>query len=118
LLCGTLKVSEGLWAMALSNSVLVAAGGSDVALWSLDTLSLIRTFEHEAAESYTGYSIWVRVYLALIFALLINVQDTYRAAWAWLILMAPENVPGMITSMLADYKEVCICILIRSPACY
>lgn len=45
---------------------------------------------HEAAESYTGYSIW----------------DTYRAEWAWLILLAPERVPGMITSMLADYKEV------------
>ncbi|KAF8707239.1 hypothetical protein AX14_013672 [Amanita brunnescens Koide BX004] len=44
---------------------------------------------HEAPASYTGYSIW----------------DTYRAEWAWLILMAPERVPGMINSMLADYKE-------------
>ena len=35
-----------------------------------------------------------------------NVQDTYRAAWGWLILMAPERVPGMIQSMLQDYKEV------------
>ena len=33
-------------------------------------------------------------------------QDVYRAEWAWLILMAPERAPGMITSMLADYKEV------------
>lgn len=39
--------------------------------------------------SYTGYSIW----------------DTYRAAWAWLILLAPEHVPDMITSMLQDYKQ-------------
>ncbi|KAJ7688299.1 family 92 glycosyl hydrolase, partial [Mycena rosella] len=39
--------------------------------------------------SYTGYSIW----------------DTFRAEWAWLILFAPERVPGMITSMLQDYKE-------------
>ncbi|KAG5652187.1 hypothetical protein H0H81_005986 [Sphagnurus paluster] len=40
-------------------------------------------------QSYTGYSIW----------------DTYRAQWAFLILFAPERLPGMITSMLADYKE-------------
>ncbi|KAJ7476835.1 glycosyl hydrolase family 92-domain-containing protein, partial [Mycena galericulata] len=40
-------------------------------------------------ESYTGYSIW----------------DTFRAEWAWLILLAPERVPGMITSMLQDYRE-------------
>lgn len=33
-------------------------------------------------------------------------QDTYRAEWAWLILLAPERVPGMVTSMLNDYKEV------------
>ncbi|KAJ7075748.1 glycoside hydrolase family 92 protein [Mycena belliarum] len=39
--------------------------------------------------SYTGYSIW----------------DTFRAEWAWLILFAPERVPGMITSMLQDYRE-------------
>ncbi|KAH8831374.1 glycoside hydrolase family 92 protein [Flagelloscypha sp. PMI_526] len=39
--------------------------------------------------SYTGYSIW----------------DTYRAEWAWQILMVPERVPDMITSMLQDYKE-------------
>ncbi|KAJ6506363.1 glycoside hydrolase family 92 protein [Mycena vitilis] len=43
---------------------------------------------HEG-ESYTGYSIW----------------DTFRAEWAWLILFAPERVPGMITSMLHDYQE-------------
>ncbi|TFK34481.1 glycoside hydrolase family 92 protein [Crucibulum laeve] len=43
---------------------------------------------HEGV-SYTGYSIW----------------DTYRAQSAWLILFAPERVPGMIASMLADYKE-------------
>ncbi|KAF8890449.1 glycoside hydrolase family 92 protein [Infundibulicybe gibba] len=40
-------------------------------------------------ESYTGYSIW----------------DTYRAEWAWLILIAPERVSRMITSMLADYQQ-------------
>ncbi|KAL0948846.1 hypothetical protein HGRIS_008967 [Hohenbuehelia grisea] len=39
--------------------------------------------------SYNGYSIW----------------DTYRAEWAWLILFAPERMPGMITSMLNDYVE-------------
>ncbi|KAL1679828.1 glycoside hydrolase family 92 protein [Schizophyllum commune] len=43
---------------------------------------------HEGV-SYDGYSIW----------------DVYRAHWAWLILMAPERVPGMITSMLNDYRE-------------
>ncbi|KXN88545.1 hypothetical protein AN958_07181 [Leucoagaricus sp. SymC.cos] len=44
---------------------------------------------HEGSESYTGYSIW----------------DTYRAAWAWTILFAPERVPGMVTSMLNDFRE-------------
>ncbi|KAI0762350.1 glycosyl hydrolase family 92-domain-containing protein [Fomes fomentarius] len=43
---------------------------------------------HEG-ESYTGYSIW----------------DTYRAAWAWQILLAPERIPGMVQSMLQDYLE-------------
>ncbi|KDQ28672.1 glycoside hydrolase family 92 protein [Pleurotus ostreatus PC15] len=43
---------------------------------------------HEGV-SYSGYSIW----------------DTFRAESAWLILFAPERVPGMITSMLQDYKE-------------
>ncbi|KAJ7174646.1 glycoside hydrolase family 92 protein [Mycena filopes] len=40
-------------------------------------------------KSYSGYSNW----------------DTFRAEWAWLILFAPERVPGMITSMLQDYQE-------------
>ncbi|KAF8547214.1 glycoside hydrolase family 92 protein [Imleria badia] len=39
--------------------------------------------------SYSGYSIW----------------DTYRAEWAWLILFAPERVPGMVQSMIQDYNE-------------
>lgn len=39
--------------------------------------------------SYTGYSNW----------------DTYRAEWAWLILFAPERIPGMVQSMLQDYQE-------------
>ncbi|KAI0735964.1 glycosyl hydrolase family 92-domain-containing protein [Earliella scabrosa] len=43
---------------------------------------------HEG-ESYTGYSIW----------------DTYRAAWAWQILLAPERISGMVQSMLNDYRE-------------
>ncbi|KAG9309751.1 glycoside hydrolase family 92 protein [Chiua virens] len=43
---------------------------------------------HEGV-SYTGYSIW----------------DTYRAEWAWLILFAPERIPGMVQSMIQDYKE-------------
>ncbi|KAF8075749.1 glycoside hydrolase family 92 protein [Lyophyllum atratum] len=43
----------------------------------------------DGVESYTGYSIW----------------DTYRAEWAFLILFAPERLPGMISSMLADYKQ-------------
>lgn len=44
----------------------------------------------DGEESYTGYSIW----------------DTFRAAWAWQILFAPERVPGFIHSMLEDYKQV------------
>ncbi|KAK0227101.1 glycoside hydrolase family 92 protein [Armillaria nabsnona] len=40
-------------------------------------------------ESYNGYSIW----------------DTYRAEWDFLLLFAPERIPGMIQSMLQDYKE-------------
>lgn len=43
---------------------------------------------HEG-NSYTGYSIW----------------DIFRAEWAWLILFAPERIPGMVQSMLQDYKE-------------
>ncbi|EKM58752.1 glycoside hydrolase family 92 protein [Phanerochaete carnosa HHB-10118-sp] len=43
---------------------------------------------HEG-ESYTGYSIW----------------DTFRAAWAWQILLAPERIDDMVQSMLQDYKE-------------
>jgi hypothetical protein len=34
-------------------------------------------------------------------------KDTYRAAWALQILLAPERIPGMVKSMLQDYKEVC-----------
>ncbi|KAI0666060.1 glycoside hydrolase family 92 protein [Trametes maxima] len=43
---------------------------------------------HEG-ESYTGYSIW----------------DTFRAEWAWQILLAPERISGMVQSMLQDYVE-------------
>ncbi|KAM5537813.1 hypothetical protein V8D89_008581 [Ganoderma adspersum] len=43
---------------------------------------------HEGV-SYTGYSIW----------------DTFRAEWAWQILLAPERISGMVQSMLQDYKE-------------
>ncbi|EMD41146.1 glycoside hydrolase family 92 protein, partial [Gelatoporia subvermispora B] len=43
---------------------------------------------HEG-NSYTGYSIW----------------DTFRAEWAWQILLAPERIPGMVRSMLQDYQE-------------
>lgn len=43
---------------------------------------------HEGV-SYSGYSIW----------------DTYRAEWGFLLLMAPERIPGMIQSMLQDYQE-------------
>ncbi|KAF9224665.1 hypothetical protein BS17DRAFT_780264 [Gyrodon lividus] len=43
---------------------------------------------HEGV-SYTGYSNW----------------DTYRAEWAWLVLFAPERLPGMVQSMLQDYKQ-------------
>ncbi|KAI0820667.1 glycoside hydrolase family 92 protein [Trametes gibbosa] len=39
--------------------------------------------------SYTGYSIW----------------DTFRAEWAWQILLAPERINGMVQSMLQDYVE-------------
>ncbi|KAF5309206.1 hypothetical protein D9619_012815 [Psilocybe cf. subviscida] len=40
-------------------------------------------------ESYTGYSIW----------------DTFRAEWAWQILLVPERIPGLVQSMLNDYQE-------------
>lgn len=40
-------------------------------------------------ESYSGYSIW----------------DTFRATTAWQNLLAPERIPGMINSMLQDYKQ-------------
>lgn len=43
---------------------------------------------HEGS-SYTGYSNW----------------DTFRAEWPWLILIAPERIPGMVRSMLQDYVE-------------
>ncbi|KAM5537830.1 hypothetical protein V8D89_008598 [Ganoderma adspersum] len=43
---------------------------------------------HEG-NSYTSYSVW----------------DTFRAEWAWQILLAPERIPGMVQSMLQDYKE-------------
>ena len=61
----------------------------------------------------------MRVYLILVIPsgcvglvpfsiLMLNyTQDTYRAAWAWLILFAPERVPGMVQSMIQDYEEVC-----------
>ncbi|KAH9853218.1 glycoside hydrolase family 92 protein [Lenzites betulinus] len=39
--------------------------------------------------SYTGYSIW----------------DTFRAEWAWQILLAPERINGMVQSMLQDYVQ-------------
>ncbi|WVW84279.1 hypothetical protein I302_106309 [Kwoniella bestiolae CBS 10118] len=39
--------------------------------------------------SYSGYSIW----------------DTFRAQSAWLILVAPERVGGMIQSMIQDWRE-------------
>ncbi|KAF9447322.1 glycoside hydrolase family 92 protein [Macrolepiota fuliginosa MF-IS2] len=48
-----------------------------------------KVHEGEGVESYTGYSVW----------------DTFRAAWGWQILFAPERVPGFINSMLADFKE-------------
>ncbi|KAG7094824.1 hypothetical protein E1B28_005637 [Marasmius oreades] len=43
---------------------------------------------HEG-DSYNGYSIW----------------DTYRAAWSFQLLFAPERIPGMVRSMLHDFKE-------------
>jgi putative alpha-1,2-mannosidase len=39
--------------------------------------------------SYTGYSNW----------------DIFRAQWAFLIMFAPERVPGFITSMLNTYQQ-------------
>ncbi|KAF8877859.1 glycoside hydrolase family 92 protein [Mucidula mucida] len=44
---------------------------------------------HDGDASYNGYSIW----------------DTYRAEWGFLLLFAPERIPGMIQSMLQDYQE-------------
>ncbi|KAF9262213.1 hypothetical protein L218DRAFT_903919 [Marasmius fiardii PR-910] len=43
---------------------------------------------HEG-DSYSGYSIW----------------DTYRAAWPLQLIFAPERIPGIVRSMLNDYKE-------------
>ncbi|BEI84098.1 hypothetical protein CcaverHIS002_0407020 [Cutaneotrichosporon cavernicola] len=40
-------------------------------------------------QSYSGYSIW----------------DTFRATTAWQLLVAPERVGPMITSMLQDYRQ-------------
>ncbi|KLT38965.1 hypothetical protein CC85DRAFT_266218 [Cutaneotrichosporon oleaginosum] len=42
-----------------------------------------------AGQSYSGYSIW----------------DTFRATTAWQLLVVPERVPAMLTSMLQDYTE-------------
>lgn len=39
--------------------------------------------------SYSGYSIW----------------DTFRATTAWQILVAPERIPDMLTSMLQDFQQ-------------
>ncbi|KIL56301.1 hypothetical protein M378DRAFT_172828 [Amanita muscaria Koide BX008] len=49
-LCGTLKAPGRLRAVALSNSVLVAAGGGDVILFSLDTLRPIHTFKQSGSK--------------------------------------------------------------------
>ena len=65
----------------------------------------------QGGESYTGYSIWVRVfYLPVCFAVYIQFlskrsKDTFRAEWAWQILFVPERIPGMVQSMLADYQQ-------------
>lgn len=66
---------------------------------------------HEGSESYTGYSIWVSTNSMCchddhVLMGILSPQDTYRAAWAWTILFAPERLPGMVTSMLNDFKEV------------
>ncbi|KIL69388.1 hypothetical protein M378DRAFT_8044, partial [Amanita muscaria Koide BX008] len=50
---GTLKAPSGLGAVALSDSVLVAAGDGGVTLWSFDTLSLIHTFTESSYEMPT-----------------------------------------------------------------
>ncbi|KAG6377963.1 glycosyl hydrolase family 92-domain-containing protein [Boletus reticuloceps] len=42
--------------------------------------------QDEYGKYYSGYSVW----------------DTYRA---WLILLAPERIPGMVQSMIQDYRE-------------
>ncbi|KIL59001.1 hypothetical protein M378DRAFT_169886 [Amanita muscaria Koide BX008] len=47
---GNLKAPSYVQAVALSNSVLVAAGDGDVALWSLDTLSPIHTFKQSGSK--------------------------------------------------------------------
>ena len=38
-------------------------------------------------------------------AVLMALQDTFRAEWAWQILLAPERISGMVQSMLQDYTE-------------
>ena len=59
---------------------------------------------HEG-NSYTSYSVWVRRFCWVLRASLTSIQDTFRAEWAWQILLAPERIPGMVQSMLQDYKE-------------
>ncbi|KIL62676.1 hypothetical protein M378DRAFT_25501 [Amanita muscaria Koide BX008] len=51
--CGTLEAPRGLGAVALSNSLLVAAWNSGVTLWSLDTLNLVHTFREFSYETST-----------------------------------------------------------------
>ncbi|KAK1222798.1 hypothetical protein PQX77_014324 [Marasmius sp. AFHP31] len=61
---------------------------------------------HEG-ESYSGYSIWVSGSYARLaeHQCLLREQDTYRAAWPFQLLFAPERIPGLVRSMLQDYKE-------------
>ena len=72
---------------------------------------------HEG-QSYTGYSIWVRLpsfYGPSGLRTSCYAQDIYRAEWAWLILFAPERLPAMITSMLQDYEEVRYAAVLQLP---
>lgn len=48
------------------------------------------------------------------FTALTRTQDTFRAEWAWQILLAPERIPGMVQSMLQDYVEVRFSFLVGS----
>ncbi|KAJ6579665.1 glycosyl hydrolase family 92-domain-containing protein [Mycena vulgaris] len=92
----TARKTRTAWAEKLDRITLEGATDADKEVFYTAFFhSLQYPYEQDEGGYYysgyddKGYSIW----------------DTFRAEWAWLILFAPERVPGMITSMLQDYRE-------------